>query len=243
MDNGVYITLSRQLALFRDMAVTAGNIANANTTGYGAERMLFTSYIAKDKSQGVSNPMAFDHDISTYRDTRTGPMKSTGNQLDVAIEGDAYFSVETPLGTRYTRAGNFQVDGGGVLVTPAGYPVLDNSGQRITFPDDTGSIEIGSVGNMRVNGEDFSTLGIFQFANPQAMKRLGNGLYTSEETPLAAGEEIRIMQGVLENSNVQPVSELTHMIEVSRAVGSTSKFIETMYDLQRKAANTLAQQG
>ena len=242
MDNGIYITLSRQLALFRDMDVTANNIANANTTGYSSEHLLFTSYLKKDINQRVTNPMAFAHDISTYRNTNTGSMKATGNALDLAIDGDAYFSVETPLGTRYTRAGNFQVDPDGTLMTAEGYPVLDNAGQRITFPEDTLDIQIGSAGNISVNGAEFAVLGVLEFENPQLLERLSGTLYKSEVLPQPT-ETARVLQGTLENSNVQPMREMTHMMDVSRSVGSTAKLIETIYDLERKAASVWAKQG
>jgi flagellar basal-body rod protein FlgF len=241
MDNNVYITLSRQLALFRDMDVTAGNIANANTTGYNGEHITFGSYLTKDVNQGVTNPMSFAYNISTYRDTRTGSMKATGNVLDMAINGDGYFAVETPLGTRYTRAGNFQVDGGGTLVTAEGYPVLDNAGQHIIFPEDTTSIEVTESGVIRVNDDDFANIGVAVFENPQLLERLGGTLFASEVTP-AQSDDVHIAQGTLENANVQPVVEMTHMMDVSRAVANTAKFIEIMYDLQRKTANTWAQQ-
>lgn len=242
MDNSIYVTLSRETALFRDMDITANNIANSNTTGYNAEHVLFSSYLTKDVNQGVSNPLSFAHDVSSYRDTSDGSMKATGNPLDVAIQGNAYFEVETPLGTRYTKAGNFQLDATGVLVTPEGYPVLDTSGQRLQFPEDTVSVEIGTAGNIKVNGDDFGTLNIVEFDNEQMLERLNGGLYKSDAEPHQS-EDARVLQGTLENSNVQPVTELTHMIKVSRSVADTAKFIEVVYDLQRKTANTWAQQG
>lgn len=242
MDNGIYIMLSRQLALFRDMQVTANNVANANTTGYNSEHLLFTSYLAKDVNQGNANNMALAHDISTYRNTENGSMKVTGNALDFAIQGSGYFVVETPLGERYTRAGNFQLDSDGTLITAEGYPVLDNANQQIIFPADTRDIEIGETGTLKVNGEEFSTVGVVSFENEQLLERLDGRLFKSEITPDLA-ENVRVMQGTLENANVQPVTEMTHMIDVSRSVGSTAKFIETMYDLQRKTSNIWAQQG
>src|SRR5258708_5552303 len=111
MDNSIYVTLSRQLALFRDMDVTANNIANANTTGYNAEHIMFDSFVTKDANQGDRNPVSFANDVATYRNIENGSMQITGNDLDLAIQGNGYFIVETPLGTRYTRAGNFQVSG------------------------------------------------------------------------------------------------------------------------------------
>lgn len=242
MDNGIYIALGRQTALLRDMEVTAGNIANANTTGYTAERISFASYLAKDINQGESNKMAFGYDVASWRDTADGPMSATGNALDVAVQGNGYFIVETPLGERYTRAGNFQVDSNGTLITADGYPVLDNSGQNIIFPDDTISIEIGGIGNIKVNGEDFATLGIVEFENEQMLERLDGRLFKSE-LPGSPAENARVFQGTLEGANVRPVAEMTHMMKVSRAAASTAKLIETIYDLQRKTAEAWSRQG
>lgn len=242
MDNSIYITLSRQVALFRDMDITANNIANANTTGYNAEHIMFKSFLAKDINQGNRNEMAFAHDISSYRDTTTGPMTITGNDLDVAISGEGYFQVLTPLGTRYTRAGSFRIGSDGVLTTAEGYPVLDVSGQSITFPDDVREVSIGEAGNIKSNGEDLANLGIVSFENPQVLERVGGHLYKSDVTPETASN-VRVLQGSLENANVQPVLELTHMIDVSRSVENTSQFIAAIYDLERKASNAWAKPG
>jgi len=241
MDNGLYITLARQLALFRDMEVTANNVANANTTGFNSEHILFNSYLTKDVNQRVTNPMEFPNDIATYRNTEIGAMQVTGNPLDLAINGPAYFAVETPLGVRYTRAGNFQIDAEGNLINSNGYPVLDPSNQPITFPDNVQEVEVGSIGNIKVNGDDFGQLGIHQFSNEQLLDRAGNNLYKSDVLPQAA-EGVTVAQGMLEGSNVQPVLELTRMIHVSRSVEQTSNYISSIYDLQRKASDTWAQQ-
>lgn len=241
MDNSVYITLSRQLALFRDMDVTANNIANANTTGYSSEHILFNSYLAKDVSQKSRNDMAFDYDISSYHNLENGPIRATGNPLDLAISGDGFFSVETPLGPRYTRAGNFQIDSNGTLVTADGNPVLSNNGQTIIFPPEARDIVIGGAGNITVDGTEFATIGVYKFANPQLLERLNGAMFKSEVEPEISASA-KVVQGALNNANVKPVLELTHMLEVSRSVANTSKLIEAMYDLQRKAANTWAQQ-
>lgn len=241
MDNSAYITLSRQLALFRDMDVTANNLANANTVGYNSEHILFNSFLTRDINQRVPNSISFANDIATYRKLENGPMQTTGNQLDVAIRGSGYFAVETPLGTRYTRAGNFQIGGDGTLMTASGYAVLDPSNQRITFPDNVRTIDIGSAGNIKVNGDDFGNIGIVQFDNEQLVEKQGNGLYVAQASPRPA-ENVTVMQGVLEGSNTQPVMELTRMIEVSRAVSDTAKIVSTIYDLERKTSNAWAQQ-
>lgn len=238
MDNPVYITLSRQLALFRDMDVTANNLANVNTSGFQTNHVLFTSYLAQDNGRGK---MAFAHDISSYRDLTGGTMRQTENTLDTAISGEGYYTVSTPLGPRYTRQGSFTLDTDGTLVSQQGYPVLDQNGQPITFSQDDKEIVIGEAGNVSVDGEDRATIGVVQFENPHLLQRVGDSLFDTEETP-APATEARVLQGVLENSNVQPVLEMTHMIDLSRGVSSTAKFIEVMYDLQRKTTSTWSQQ-
>lgn len=241
MDNSAYIALSRQLALFRDMDITANNIANANTTGYSAEHLEFNSYLTKDVNYGNRNDMAFADNIDSYRNTLPGPIKTTGNDLDVAIQGNGYFQVETPLGMRYTRAGNFRLASDGTLITEDGYPVLNSSGQHITFPDNTRDIKIGEAGNLKVNGEDFDTIGMFEFDDEQVLQRLNGRLFKSDVSGRPA-QNARMLQRSLESSNVQPVIELTHMMQISRAVTDTAQFVGIIYDLERKAASAYAQQ-
>jgi flagellar basal-body rod protein FlgF len=241
MDNSVYITLSRQLALFRDMEVTANNVANANTTGYASERLIFDSYLVKDVNQKNRNDMAFAYDIATYNNLEVGAIKATGNPLDLAIASDGFFAIETPLGVRYTKAGNFQINGEGTLINADGNPVLNDSGQIITFAPDAQDIKIGEAGNVTVNGVEFASIGVYRFSNPNLLERLDGAMFKSEVDPEPA-LDAKVMQGALANSNVKPVMELTHMIDVSRSVSSTAKLIETMYDLQRKASSTWAQQ-
>lgn len=241
MDNGIYVTLGKQITLFREMDMTANNIANTNTTGYNAEHIHFNTYLTHDKNQGVRNDLQFANDIRSYRDTEEGPLTITGNDLDVAIKGDGYFTIETPAGIRYTRAGNFERDSTGTLVTQEGHAVLDAAGQKIVFSDDAKSIQIGSLGNIKVNGQDFSTLGVVQFDNPQLLERLDNKLYKSEVSGQPITDAV-VAQGTLESSNVKAVTELTNMISISRSVTEVAKFVEVMYDLQRKTSNTFAQQ-
>ena len=238
MDNSIYITLSRQMALFRDMEVTANNIANADTPGYNAEKLMFSDYLVKDADQRQS---AYANDPASYRDTANGSIKNTNNPLDLAINGDAYFQVQTPLGVRYTRAGNFQIDAEGILMTPSGYPVLGADGGQITLPQNVMNVAINGVGEVSADGENVGQVGLMEFANEQAMTRLGSNLYTSEEQPQQS-LTARVAQGSLESSNVTAVSEMVRVMNVSRAVSNTAKFIETMYDLERKTGQVYAKQ-
>lgn len=243
MDNGIYIILSRQIGLFNDMATVANNIANVNTNGYQAERLSFEQYLTRDGNIKASEKMAFANDVVTNRDTSVGSLRATGNPLDVAIKSDGFFAVETPLGVRYTRAGSFQVNAIGELTDGNGYIVQDNSGQPIVFEDGDHDISIGINGIVTVNGEERGVLALYKFDNPQLLRRVSNTHYHSDLPARLMDEtEVQMAQGMLENSNVQAVLEMTHMIDVSRSVGSTAKYIETLYDLQRKTSNVLAQQ-
>lgn len=235
MDNGIYVALSRQMALFRDMEVTANNIANADTVGYGAEKMMFDDFLVRG---GEGPKIAYTNDVATYRDTSEGALKTTGNPLDMAISGPGYFVVQTPGGERYTRAGNFQMDVNGQLVTPEGYPVLDDGGQPIQFEPQDREISIGETGNIIVDGEQRQTLGVMEFANPQLMERVGSSMYSA--TGGTQATESRVIHGAVETSNIKPVMELTHMIEVNRSTGSTAKLIDAQYELTRKTADTWA---
>jgi len=238
MDNAIYITAAHQLALTRDMDVTANNIANMNTPGFDASHNLFTSYLFQDGPRGN---VALTNDISTYRDTAAGSARETGNALDLAIGGEGYFIVDTPQGRRYTRAGNFQIDANSTLVTQEGYPVLDVTGQRILFTPQDKAITIGALGNLQVDGQDRSQIAVVNFANPQDMKRMGERMYSTDQVPQPA-DNPRVMQGTLENSNVQPVIETTHMLEVSRSFEDAAKLVQIFYDVENQHTTSWTQQ-
>jgi flagellar basal-body rod protein FlgF len=238
MDTSIYIALSRQLLQFDDMAMTSNNIANINTPGYNAQRMVFNQYLVDNGHTGKKD--AYADAPTSYRDTSNGATKTTNNPLDLAISGNAYFQVETPLGTRFTKAGNFQLDANGMMVNSDGYPVLGADGAPVSLPPSTKKIEINGAGQILADGNGVGQVGVMAFENEQSMKRLGNSLYSSEEEPQVS-QTARVVQGAIESSNVNGVTELVRVMQLSRSVGNTSKFIETMYDLERKSSTTLAQ--
>lgn len=237
MDSSIYIVLSKQMAQFQDMELTSNNIANVNTPGYNAQKMVFSQYLSDTGKMGVKD--AYADTPYSYRDTSGGALQTTGNQLDVAIKGDAYFAVETPLGTRYTKSGAFQVDAQGTLVTVDGYPVLGNDNGQISLPTTAKTVNINGAGAIIVDGALAGQLGMAEFSNPQGMVRYGNSMYGSAETPQQS-VSARAVQGAIESSNVNSVTELVRVMDISRSVTNTSKFIETMYDLERKASTTLS---
>jgi len=237
MDNSIYITLSKQMGMFRDLEVSSNNLANVNTAGFNAEKMMFADFLVKD----TGRKDAYADDPLTYRDTANGSMKLTGNTFDVAINGRAYFQIQTPLGTRFTRAGNFQVDPNGTLVTVDGNPVLGADGGQITLPDNVQNVAINGSGQISADGNDVGQIGMMEFTDEQAMTRLGSNMYTSAETPLPS-DSARMVQGAIESSNVSAISEMTRVMQLSRNVGNSAKFIESMYDLERKMGTTYAKQ-
>lgn len=237
MDSSVYIALSRQSAQFEAMAVASNNIANLNTPGYQAQKMVFAQYLAESGKVGQKDSYA--DTPSSFRDTSNGAMQMSGNPLDVAITGPGYFQVETPLGTRYTKAGNFQLDPTGVLVNINGYPVLSADGSQITLPPGAKKIEINGRGQMIIDGNAGGQIGVVEFPDQQALTRFGNSLYGST-APGTPAQTAKVVQGALEGSNVNGVTELVQVMEISRSVNNTAKFIETLYDLDRKASTTLA---
>lgn len=238
VDNAVYVALSRQMAKFRHLEMTANNIANASTTGSQGDSMLFTDYLVTD---GERKKVAFTNDISTYRNTEQGPMKATGNTLDFAIQGKGYFAVQTPLGQRYTRAGNFRTDGEGTLVTVDGFPVLDDGNQPIQFQPDDQNVIVSESGQIIVDGQERARIGVFRFDNEQKMEKVNGTMLKTDQGARPADDAI-VAQGVLEESNISPVLEMTNLVSISRSVGSAAKFIENMYAMQRKALQTYAKQ-
>jgi flagellar basal-body rod protein FlgF len=237
MDTGIYIALSKQIGIFNDMAVTANNIANIDTTGYHAEKLLFSDFLVPSTRQ--EKKVAFSNDVFTFRNTEQGTLKITNSPLDAAIEGTGYFTVQTPLGVRYTRNGNFRTNQEGFLVTKEGYTVLDDSSQPVQFDELDTVIQIRDDGTVNVDDSDRAILKIVQFDNEQLLQRVGDTMYTSTAAPKPA-TDFRIVNGALERSNVKSFEALTHLLYVTRSATDSANLINTLFTLERKASDTLA---
>jgi flagellar basal-body rod protein FlgF len=227
MQSASLVLLSDQQALSRVMDVIANNVANVNTSGFKREGVAFASYLTQS---APGQTLSFVADGATYRDTRTGSIDSTGNPLDLAIQGKGYFEVQTPDGIRYTRGGSFQLDNQGQITDHNGNPVLNDGGQPITLPDTVTDINISSDGfvSARVdNNPALAQLGkiaVVQFDNELALQPEGGGLLATDQPPAPAAEG-SIVQGALEQSNVAPVNEMTQMITIQRAYESACNLI------------------
>ncbi len=241
MENTSFIALSRQGTLRRQMSVIANNIANMNTTGFKGEKMMFIQHIVKTPSSDRlgQDRLAFVRDIATVRDTSEGPLKRTGNPLDVAISGDGYFVVETPSGELYTRNGHFRMDETGQLVTQNGDPVLSDGGQPFFFsPEDT-DITISRDGTVSTENGTLGRLRVVSFENKQDLRMVAGGLMASNKTAEDM-DSPDLVQHMLEGSNVQPIIEMTRMIETQRSYDGAKKLIDREDERIKRMINELA---
>ena len=240
MENTLYLALSRQSVLQNNMDIIANNVANMNTVGFRGQNLIFKEYISDPK--GEDDPLSFVYDEGQYQDTRSGPVTQTGNQLDVALNGPGFMSVTGPGGkTAYTRAGDFQIGPNGELVTSAGFAVNGQSGP-IVIPAGSTEVKIDEKGVISNQNGAIGQLQISEFDNVQKLDPMGNDLYTTNATPIPA-ENTRVMQGALEGSNINPILEMTRMIQTSRAFQGVQHLIENESDLMRTAIQKLTQQG
>lgn len=244
MDNALVLNLSNQMVMRRNMEVVANNIANMNTTGFKRESAVFQEYAVKIDRQtdfGTRRqPISFVRDVMAVHDMSDGPMKSTGNTFDLAINGPGFFAVNTPEGERYTRNGNFGLDDTGRLVTTSGHPVLDDGGAEIVFaPQETG-ITFGRDGSIATDQGVRGRIQLVDFANPQQMDVVGDSLWKTTEAP-APSEISSVVQGMLEQSNVQPVVEMTRMIETMRSYQISTELMNANDELSRKAVQRLGE--
>lgn len=244
MENPSYIALSQQMALRRQMDVIATNIANVSTSGFKAERIMFAEMVAAKApypaSGGPRQGLSFVNQVGMLRDVSDGAMTQTGNTLDLAITGPGYFVVETPSGPRYTRQGNFRLDQDGRIVTSDGYPLMDEQGRPISVRPGETRIEISAKGVVNTEGGEAGRIRLVGFENEQALRKVGAGLYDTEEQPVAIDPSAEVRQGMIEGSNVKAVTEITTMMEILRRYQSAQRIIESEHELGRKAIEKLS---
>jgi flagellar basal-body rod protein FlgF len=253
MENMLLVGLSRQVALEHQLDMIANNVANLDTTGFKADKDVFGEYLmpkASDQTfNGRDRQIDFVEDRTSYVDMSPGAIQRTGNPLDVAIDGNAYFVVQSANGTqRYTRNGAFQINGAGQLVTTNGDLVLGNAGP-ITFQNTDHDIAISGSGIITVQEGNSpidtqrGTLQLASFANPQVLQKDGASTFEAPAgaavNPAPAGTAV--VQGEIEKSNVNGVAEMSRLIEITRSYSDIANILSQEGDLRKNALTQLSQ--
>ncbi len=243
MENAPLISLSRQIALRRQMDVVANNLANINTFGFKAEMVLF-----KDSAMALASDETFpvgDRDVhytadwATLHDFEPGAIDQTGGTFDLALEGPGFLTVQTQNGLAYTRNGALHLDAGGTLVTADGDPVLSTSG-AVVFASNETDIHFGPDGEILSSAGGKGRLAIVEFDDPQTLTHLGGSLYRADTAdPGQQADETKVHHGALERSNVSGVTEVAEMIRINRAYELVSQMIQRQDELRQTAIRRL----
>lgn len=223
MDTPGYTSLTRQSGLMREMQSVANNIANLSTTGFRREGLIFSEHISALEPQEASLSMAYAN-VRSPSDMQ-GALKPTGGTFDFAIEGEGYFQVESDAGPMLTRAGGFTPNETGELVTYDGARLLDGGGAPIFVPPDAQSITVASDGTLSADGRPLTQIGLFMPADPNDMQHR-DGVRFEVPGGVDPVENGTIVQGFLESSNVNAITEIARMIEVQHAYELGQKFLE-----------------
>ena len=221
MADGIYTTLGRQAGLLREMDVIAQNVANADTTGYRAEGLVFAEHVVGTRG-GPS--ISFAH--ATGRETRfvQGGMERTGGTFDLAIQGEGYFLVDVGGEAHLTRAGAFVAGADGGLQTLEGHPVLDEGGAPLAVPPGAASVHVAPDGTISADGVPVARLAVVAPDDPRAMTRRAGTLFAADG--YAPVEAPAVAQGFLEASNVDPVIEIARMVAVQNAYQMGQGFMD-----------------
>jgi len=228
------------------LATLANNLSNMGTLGFKADNVVQLTALPESGTQGYTDQVTGARlpgastsllPVGIYTDFTPGPANTTGNPLDLYIDGKGFFAVETPLGTRYTRNGSFAVDSEENLVTQEGYKVMGEGG---AIQINGKQVTVDADGNLIVDGAQTGKLKIVEFEDRNALTKVGKNLFKSvagaaESTP----EEVHVEQGAVEGANVDAVRMMTEMIETLRGYESYQKTIQTLDSVESKAVNEL----
>jgi flagellar basal-body rod protein FlgF len=224
MQDSLYVALSSQIALERRLTTIADNVANAGTVGFRATQVKFEDVLTGTGPNSVS----FVQTGGTYLSEAKGSYRNTANPFDFAIRGDAWFGLETPDGPIMTRDGRFSMLQTGQVVSVEGYPVLDAGGAPIQLDPAAGAPVVSADGFIRQNGQQVGAFGLFSFEPGPNFQRYGNSGVVPRGEPQAVVDraDSGVVQGFVEDSNVNPVLEMTRLIMVQRAFESANAAIK-----------------
>lgn len=242
MENSFLVSLSQQMATNRAMEVIANNLANVSTPAFKRESIEFEQYMVpvpatEAEGSGTVN-VSFVLDRGVARDLSEGRFERTDSTLDLALSSGNYFVVQTPTGERYTRNGHFKLDDQGQVVTDDGYQVQSDAG-AITLQPQDGDLTVGPDGTLSTNLQLLGKLKIVSFGNERLLKKAGASLYDAAGQTPQTSTTARVHQGMMERSNVEPVIEITRMIEILRAYQTSADLTKSGEDLLKQAIEKL----
>jgi flagellar basal-body rod protein FlgF len=229
MDSGLYSSYSGVRALADMLEVLSNNLANVRTSGFKGDESFFSIYNRTLSESTIAPLDKAINDSSVVEgsvvDFRPGPMVMTGRELDVALEGSGFFVINTPGGVGYTRNGDFQLSAKGQLVTSEGLAVMGSKGP-ITLP--AGKVSISQAGEVEVNGARIDKLKVVDFQDKRALEKVGDSLFKNGSTTSKEQEVtgLIVRGGSLEQSNVNPIRQMTLMISITRQFESLQKAIQ-----------------
>lgn len=246
MDTTIYLGMSNQSALLRKMDVIAHNVANMNTTAFKKERVVFRQHLldlgGEDARKFGQISYVLDHGI--VRNQEQGQVITTGNQLDIYLDGKGYLAVEGGDGeTLYTRNGRMQISNDNFLTLLGGERVLDANGQPIEIPAEATDFTISDNGLLSTNGDaEPVQLGLYRFENEEGLNRRGDSLYETDQAPevVQPGDGLTVRQNAIEGSNVNPIRTLVEMTEVLRSYQAASRNQERFQELREDSLDRLA---
>jgi flagellar basal-body rod protein FlgF/flagellar basal-body rod protein FlgG len=239
MNNGIYAASTGLLARTQELDLAANNLANANTSGFRGQRVSFRTQMMTASSTVAARAVT---SFGVLGDSRTdfaqGSLQSTGNPLDLALEGPGFFAIQSPNGTQYTRNGSFHLTKDGTLVTSQGYPVLGDNGRPITLPE--GSAEISATGVISINGDLAGQLQLTQFDPDVPLTSLGDANFSAPSAAATPATNLTVSQGSLEASNINPVQCAVGLIEIQRNAEMMQRALTTFHsEFNRIAAEDL----
>jgi flagellar basal-body rod protein FlgF len=240
MSGAIQLVAAGGLFYEKKLAVLANNLANISTVGFKRDQ-AFRLPDTKENSEGGAisgnrqNPFPI-MPFGTRTDFSPGPLKHTGNALDLSLDGNGFFCIETPDGIQYTRKGNFTLNEEGVLITQEGLAVLSERGK---IEINGKNFLVDGKGNVSVDGNPVDTIKIVDFPQPYAIEKAGNSLFALTDPDIAENEaeEVEVRQGFVEFSNVDAIRVMTEMIEALRGYESYQKVIQSINDVSSKAIN------
>jgi flagellar basal-body rod protein FlgF len=238
MENSIFIGLSRQTALRREMSLVANNIANINTTAFKRELGI---YATAPTNNAFVNKLDFVIDHGTAVSFEPGALANTGNDLDIAINGPGFIGVDDGSGVKYTRNGALSLTAENQLVTREGHAVVDEDGAPIVIPLEGGKIEIGRDGSVSAGAEIIAKIRLVEFNSLHLLQKNGDSLFESTELPQDPVNST-ILQGSLERANVTPVKELVRMIDIQRSYDAVKAFLDKEAERQQTAVRRLGRQ-